>query len=163
MAKANGLWALLERCEPPRLGVATFETAFPPFRDTEAMADYIRETFKWHLRRASRPPRLLPEDYRDLCSSFTLPDAEEAACEFDIPEIIQATFYAMVVSDAMELSAASRDMVGDLKSTLKGLRWITFESWLSVNKHPLLEVQLHRQGHLGGGLGLVSDQEESLR
>ena len=69
---------------------------FPPFRDTEEMVDHIRETFKWHLRRASRPPRPLPEDYWDLCPSFTLPDAEEAARDFDIPEIIQAIFYAMV-------------------------------------------------------------------
>jgi len=34
----------------------------------------------------------------------------------------------MVVNDAMELSVVSRDMVGALKLTLKGLRWTTFES-----------------------------------
>ncbi|KAJ8429284.1 LOW QUALITY PROTEIN: hypothetical protein Cgig2_016322 [Carnegiea gigantea] len=55
---------------------------------TEKMADHVSETFKWHLRRASRPRRLLPEDYRDLCPNFTLPDAKEAARDFNIPEIV---------------------------------------------------------------------------
>jgi len=92
------------------------------------MVDHVRETFKWHLRKASRPPRPLPKDHWDLCLSFTLTDAEEAAHDFDIPEIVQATFYAMVVNDVVELSVVSRDIARALKSTLKGLRWTTFES-----------------------------------
>ncbi|KAJ8433501.1 LOW QUALITY PROTEIN: hypothetical protein Cgig2_018035 [Carnegiea gigantea] len=111
------------------------------------MADHVKETFKWHFRRALRPPRPLPEDYRDLCLGFTLPDAEETACDFNIPEIVQATFYAILVNDAVELFVLSREMVGDLKSTLKGLRWTTFESWMSVNKPALLEEQLCQRTH----------------
>ena len=102
--------------------------AFPPFRDTEEMVYHIRETFKWHLRMASRPPRQLLEVYRDSCSSFTLSDAEEAARYFNIPEIVQATFYVMLLNDILELSVVSRDMAGGLKLTHKGLRWTTFES-----------------------------------
>ena len=105
-----------------------FDMAFPPFHDTEEMADHIRETFKWHLRRASHPPRPLLQDFQDLCPSFTLPDADEAARDFNIPKIIQATFYAMVVNDAVDLSIVSRDIAGDLRSTLRGLRWTSFES-----------------------------------
>jgi len=52
------------------------------------MVDHVRETFKWQLRRASRPRCLLPEDYRDLCPNFTLPDAEEAVRDFNILEIV---------------------------------------------------------------------------
>ncbi|KAJ8424442.1 hypothetical protein Cgig2_003900 [Carnegiea gigantea] len=129
--------------------------AFPPFRDTEEMPDHVRETFKWHLRRASCPPHPLLEDYRDLCPSFTLLDAKEVARDFNIPEIVEATFYTMVVNDVVELSVVSRDVAGDLKSTLKGLRWTTFESWLSVNKRALLEAQ-RRQWVPPGG------QRESL-
>ena len=62
--------------------------AFLPFRDTEERADHVKETFKWHLRRASHPPRPLQKDYRDLCPSFTLLDAEEAARYFNILEIV---------------------------------------------------------------------------
>ncbi|KAJ8430365.1 hypothetical protein Cgig2_007595 [Carnegiea gigantea] len=62
--------------------------AFPPLQDTEEMADHVRENFKWHLRRASRPPHLLPEDYLDLCLSFALPNVVEAARDFELPEMV---------------------------------------------------------------------------
>ena len=73
---------------------------FPSFHGTEEMVDYVRETFKWHLSGVSRPPLPLPENHQDLCPSFTLSEVEEeAAWDFDIPEMTQATFYAMVVND----------------------------------------------------------------
>ncbi|KAJ8439996.1 hypothetical protein Cgig2_022678 [Carnegiea gigantea] len=98
-----------------------------------------------HIRgKVSYPPRPLPKDHWDLCPSFTLTDAKETTCDFDIPEIVQATFYAMVVNNAVELFVVSTDMARALKSTLKGLRWTTFESYLSVNKRALLEAQLLR-------------------
>ncbi|KAJ8438624.1 hypothetical protein Cgig2_017962 [Carnegiea gigantea] len=144
-----------------RDSILPFVMAFPPFHDTVEMANYFRETFKWHLRGASHLLRPLLEYYQDLCPSFTLSDTDEAACDFDIPEIVQATFYAMVVKDAVQLSVLSRDLAGNLKSTLKGLRWTIFKSWLNVNKHALLEVQLGRRVLLGGGLGQANNQEES--
>ena len=93
--------------------------AFPPFCDTKETTDHVRETFKWNLRRASHPPHPLPEDYRGLCPSFTVLDAEEAAHGFNIPKIVQGTFYAMVVNDAVELFVVSRDMAKALNSTFK--------------------------------------------
>ncbi|KAJ8434678.1 hypothetical protein Cgig2_024750 [Carnegiea gigantea] len=87
------------------------------------MTDHIKETFKWHLRGASRPPHPLPEDYWDLCPSFTLSEAAEVAHDFDILEIIYATFYAMVVNDTIELSVRA-----------------------------LLEAHLRQQAHPGGRL-----------
>ncbi|KAJ8420546.1 hypothetical protein Cgig2_002641 [Carnegiea gigantea] len=60
--------------------------------------------------RSSHPHQLIPENYQDLCLSFTLFDAEKAARNFDIPEMIQAIFYAIVVNDAFELGIMSMDM-----------------------------------------------------
>ena len=40
--------------------------------------------------------------------------------------MIQATFYAMVVIDAVELGIVSRDMARALKSALEGLQWFIF-------------------------------------
>jgi len=51
----------------------------PLFRAAQEMVDHITETFKWHLRAASRPPRPLPENYQDFYPDFTLADAEEEA------------------------------------------------------------------------------------
>jgi len=110
--------------------------AFPPFWDTEDMAYHIRETFKWHLRRSLRPPRPLPEDYRDLCPSFTLPDAEEVAHDFNILTMVQATFYSMLLNNVAGLSLVSRDIARCLKATHEGLQWTAFESWLHQQACP---------------------------
>ncbi|KAJ8429913.1 hypothetical protein Cgig2_025343 [Carnegiea gigantea] len=127
-----------EKCSTERNSTLLFIMAFPPFHNIEEMANHVRKTFKWHLRRASRSSRLLIEDYQHLCPTFTVPDAEEAACDFDI-----RYFHAVVINDAVELSVVSRDMVEALKLTLKGLQWTTFKSWLSVKKHDVLKAQLH--------------------
>ncbi|KAJ8428431.1 hypothetical protein Cgig2_003133 [Carnegiea gigantea] len=104
--------------------------------------------------RASRPPRPLPVDYRDLYPSFTLSDAEKAARDFDISEIVQATLYGMVVNDAVELSVVSRDLAGDLKSTLKGV--------LAEHQQTCpYGGQIHQRVFPGGGLRPASNQEEN--
>ncbi|KAJ8421484.1 hypothetical protein Cgig2_014962 [Carnegiea gigantea] len=95
---------------------------------TEEVADNVRETFRWHWRSASHPLRPLPEDYRELCPCFTLSEAEEAAHDFNLPEMVQATFYAMLLNDAMELGIASGFIDVDLKVSLEGLRWTPFKS-----------------------------------
>ncbi|KAJ8432990.1 hypothetical protein Cgig2_029440 [Carnegiea gigantea] len=51
----------------------------------------------------------------------------------------------MLINDIVELFIVSREIARDLKLTLKGLQWTTFESWLSVNKPTLLEALSH--GH----------------
>ncbi|KAJ8430132.1 hypothetical protein Cgig2_011076 [Carnegiea gigantea] len=99
----------------------TLTMAFTPLQDTEEMADHVRETFQWHWRSALRPLRTLLEDYRELCPCFTLSEAEEAARDFNLPEMIQVTFYAMLLNDAVELGIASELMAADLKASLKGL------------------------------------------
>ncbi|KAJ8425510.1 hypothetical protein Cgig2_024221 [Carnegiea gigantea] len=152
-----------DKCSRERNSALLFIMAFPPCRDTEEMADHIKETFKWHLRRALRSPRLLPKDYQDLCPSFTLLTRrrQHATSTFLKSSRPLSTFYAMVINDAMELSVVSKDIVGALKLTLKGLRWNYFESWLSVNKHALLGAQLRRQANWGVGLNPASSQEEN--
>ncbi|KAJ8426958.1 hypothetical protein Cgig2_027682 [Carnegiea gigantea] len=92
-----------------------------------------------------------PEDYQDLCPSFTVLDTEEAVCNFNIPEIVQATFYVMLPHDAVGPSLMSKDVARGLKVTLEGLRWTTFESWLNVSKRALLEVQLRQRIPPEGG------------
>ncbi|KAJ8419411.1 hypothetical protein Cgig2_025508 [Carnegiea gigantea] len=109
------------------------EVAFPPLPlpyDYEELCldfvlaeaeEYARDyEFPSHPMWASLPPRPLLKDYRDLCLNFTLSDAGQVACDFGIPEIVQATFYTMLLNDAVELSM------------------------LSVNKRALLEAQHHQ-------------------
>ncbi|KAJ8432368.1 hypothetical protein Cgig2_021902 [Carnegiea gigantea] len=71
------------------------------------MAHYVKGTFTWRWRSASRPCRPLPEDFNVLCPCFSLAEAEAeaVAAELELPEIVQATFYAMLLNDKLELGA----------------------------------------------------------
>ncbi|KAJ8432678.1 hypothetical protein Cgig2_034004 [Carnegiea gigantea] len=89
--------------------------------------EFPKETINWHLRSATRPPQPLPDSYHDWCPYFILPDAEEAARDFRIAELVQATFYVMVFNEALELGVLSRGMAAVLKSALMGQRWFIFE------------------------------------
>ncbi|KAJ8441270.1 hypothetical protein Cgig2_013685 [Carnegiea gigantea] len=137
-----------------------FVVVFLDFLSTEKMVLHVLETLNWHRRRIACPPRPLPDDYQDLCPNFALSDAEEAACDFRIPGMVQAIFYTMVVNDAWELDVLSKDLAEDLKSTLVGLRWCTFEAWLQHNKNSLLQAHL---GPVSPGVraGPVNGHEES--
>ncbi|KAJ8438991.1 LOW QUALITY PROTEIN: hypothetical protein Cgig2_012987 [Carnegiea gigantea] len=74
----------------------------------------------FHWRSASRPSRLLPEDYQELCPHFTLSEVEEAARDFDLSEMVQATFYAMLLNDVVELGIARGFIATYLKASLEG-------------------------------------------
>ncbi|KAJ8444094.1 hypothetical protein Cgig2_025095 [Carnegiea gigantea] len=70
----------------------------------------------------------LPEDYHVLCPHFSLPEAEGAATDFELPEMMQATFYAMLLNEAVELGVVHGFMVEGLRLALVGLRWSSFEA-----------------------------------
>jgi len=76
---------------------------FPLTNSTREMANYVREAFTWSGRSASRSPRPLPEDFNVLCPCFSLAEAEVAAAKSGLPDIVQATFYAMLLNDMLEL------------------------------------------------------------
>ncbi|KAJ8433817.1 hypothetical protein Cgig2_017887 [Carnegiea gigantea] len=51
--------------------------------------------------------------------SYVLSKAEEAACNFELPEMVQATFYAMLLNDVVELDIVSGFIAADLKASLE--------------------------------------------
>ncbi|KAJ8446284.1 hypothetical protein Cgig2_005815 [Carnegiea gigantea] len=116
-----------------------------------------------NLRRAARPPRPLPKDYRHLCLYFLLEDAKDDTRDFQIPELVQAIFYAMVVNEALELHILSRGSTKGLKSAFTGLRWSTFESRLKANRSTLIAARRPWPSDAGMGPLLASGQEESSR
>ncbi|KAJ8433988.1 hypothetical protein Cgig2_012681 [Carnegiea gigantea] len=103
---------------------------------------------RWLIMRASRPPRPLPEDFHTICPRFSLPKAEGAAADFELPKMVQATFYAILLNEAVELGVVRGFMAEGLKSALVGLRWSSFEVWMSCVDHELREVQLRWQAIL---------------
>ena len=83
---------------------------------------------------------------------FSLLEVERAMLDFELPKIVQVTFYAMLLNNVVELGIVSGFLVDDLKATLEGLRWTFFEAWLSRTKGG-------RQisGRLGGELRIDRD------
>jgi len=124
-----------------QLGVLTM--AFPLFRNTKEMDAPVQSTFRWHWRSASCPPCPIPEDYRELYPCFTQSKAKEVARDFEHPEMVQATFYAMLLNGNVELGIMSGFVATNLKASIEGLRWSLFESWMHVNRRDLLEAKLH--------------------
>ncbi|KAJ8425255.1 hypothetical protein Cgig2_015862 [Carnegiea gigantea] len=82
---------------------------FPNFTGTEQAAEYVWDTLRWPLRESSALcPNPLPKDYHGLCLGFDLGVATQYAHNFNIPEMVQAIFYAMVLNDAVELGLSCR-------------------------------------------------------
>ncbi|KAJ8427295.1 hypothetical protein Cgig2_002207 [Carnegiea gigantea] len=123
--------------------VYTVSVAFPPVRNTREMANHVRETFIWCWRRASGSPRPLPEDFNVLCPCFSLAEAEAAAAEFELPEIVQATFYAMLLNEMFELVVAHEYRAKRMKSSLVALRWSTFGVWMHIMDEVIWGAQLY--------------------
>ncbi|KAJ8420396.1 LOW QUALITY PROTEIN: hypothetical protein Cgig2_013883 [Carnegiea gigantea] len=119
--------------------VCTVSMAFPPIRSMREMANYG----DLHLALDSRPPRLLPEDFNMLCPCFSL--AEAAAAELELPEIVQATFYAMLLNEMFELGVVHEYTAERMKSLLVGLRWLTFKVWMRIMDEVIRRAQFHHQ------------------
>ncbi|KAJ8439296.1 hypothetical protein Cgig2_018073 [Carnegiea gigantea] len=136
--------------------------ALLPVNTTEEMALHILETFNWCLRRATRPRRPLLEDYHDLCLYFMLADAGKAACNFHIPDLAQAIFYAAVVNKALELGVFKGNLAEDLRSPLVGIRRFIVEAWPQVNRKDILVACRPRSAALREGLLRTNSQEESI-
>ena len=102
---------------------------FPNCLSTEQADDYIRETFKWHLRGARHPFCPLPDNYFYLCPYFDLDMAKESTRDFCIAEMTYVVFYAMVVNDAFELGVVNRELAKHLKSSLECIWWYMCEAW----------------------------------
>ncbi|KAJ8442957.1 hypothetical protein Cgig2_019530 [Carnegiea gigantea] len=141
--------------------LSPFIMAFAPLYDTREMADYVRESFIWRWRRATHPPHPLPEDYRVLRPHFSLPKAERAVADFELLEMVQATFYAMLLNEAIELGVMRGFMADCLKSLLVGLRWTCFEVWMSCTDHELRGAQLRQRIITVEVRGPLDAQEES--
>ena len=45
----------------------------------------------------------LPEDFHALCPCFSLPGSDIAVADFQLLEMVQATFYAMLLKEAFKL------------------------------------------------------------
>jgi len=78
---------------------------FLNFTSTEMAAEYVQDTFRWPLRECSA--LRLPEVHHGLYSGFDLGVATPFVHNSNIPDMVQAFFYAMVLNNVAELGLAS--------------------------------------------------------
>ncbi|KAJ8439962.1 hypothetical protein Cgig2_013589 [Carnegiea gigantea] len=90
------------------VSVTPQEMGFIGTNFTNDMAYHVRDTFYWVRRGSMWPPSPLPEDYDDLCPNFDPYEVEKITWEAQIPELMQATFYAMVLGVAFDCGVVSR-------------------------------------------------------
>jgi len=77
--------------------------AFPHSLDTKAMSKFVVRRFQWGRRGKAFPPSPFPKDFRSLCPDFDLATAEQAAAQYELPELPQVIFYAMLLNEAEKL------------------------------------------------------------
>ncbi|KAJ8438645.1 hypothetical protein Cgig2_016391 [Carnegiea gigantea] len=84
---------------------------FPRSLKTDEMALYVLKNFEWYRKEVAFPPLLLPSDYEDLYPDFDLAVAEEIARDFDVPEIPQVVFLAMLLNNTVKLGILCRSNI----------------------------------------------------
>ena len=75
----------------------------PRSLDTKAMAEYVTRHFAWDRCGVAFPPSPLPKDFQTLCPGFELAVAKEAAEYYELLELPQVVFDAMLQNNAERL------------------------------------------------------------
>ncbi|KAJ8426754.1 hypothetical protein Cgig2_029423 [Carnegiea gigantea] len=112
----------------------------------------MEERFASALPLSRRIPCLMP--------TFSLSEAEGAAAEFELFEIVQATFYATLLNEAIKPGVAHDLTAESMKSSLVGLRRSTFKVWMGYIDHVLRAAQLQRPTYEVEIRGSLDGQEE---
>ncbi|KAJ8432913.1 hypothetical protein Cgig2_004587 [Carnegiea gigantea] len=136
--------------------------AFPRSLDTKAMSEFVLRRFRWDRRGKVFPPSPFPKDFRSLCLDFDLATAEQAAAQYELPELPQVIFYAMILNEAEKLGVLHGLRLRSLEVTLTELRRGAFESWIWLFGDRVYEARFHPKGNLGKGTRAGGEGESSM-
>jgi len=90
--------------------------AFPRSLSTKEIAEYVVRHFTWDRRGAAFPLSPLLKDFQALCLSYELAIAEEAAEDYELPELLQVIFYAKLLTKVERLGVLHRRALRTLES-----------------------------------------------
>ncbi|KAJ8428641.1 hypothetical protein Cgig2_017140 [Carnegiea gigantea] len=114
------------------------------------MAEYVVRHFAWDQRGAAFPPSPLPKDFQALYPSYELAVAKEAAEDYELPELPQVIFYAMLLNEAKRLGVLHGRAPRTLESALTELHWSTFESGCGSTFYVMLLNEVVELGAVHG-------------
>ncbi|KAJ8435870.1 hypothetical protein Cgig2_028578 [Carnegiea gigantea] len=140
----------------PRIGALPFITsigphrglltmAFPRSRSTSEMVQYVIRNFKWDRREVAFLPLPLPNDFQAMCQSYDLAITEGATRCFELPELPQVIFYAILLSEAERLGVLHWWTLHVTESVLTQLHWSTFESWVYLKGDWILKARFREE------------------
>ncbi|KAJ8449202.1 hypothetical protein Cgig2_027204 [Carnegiea gigantea] len=135
--------------------------AFSCFLGTKAIGEYVTRHFAWDRRGVAFPPLPLLKDFQALCPSFELAVAEEAAEYYELPELPQVIFYAMLLNEAERLGVLQGRALRSLESARIELRWSTFESWVWLYGDRIFEARFCPKVGSGESSGTSRHEEGS--
>ncbi|KAJ8419706.1 hypothetical protein Cgig2_012093 [Carnegiea gigantea] len=138
----NGREESLGSTDPPPPSKKKENDPFFKLHQYRAGGENVRDTFCWPLRESSALwPNPLLEDYHGLYPGFNLGVATQHAHNSNIPEMVQAIFYAMVLNDVVDLGLVSRLSMDCIIWVLQKLDWAPIESSLGDIDYRLRRAQ----------------------
>jgi len=87
------------------------------------------------------PPSPFPKDFHAICLSFELSVVEEATYYYELSELPQVIFYAILLNEAERFGVLQARALRSLESALIELRWSTFESWVWLYGDRIFEAR----------------------
>ena len=75
------------------------------------MVQYVIRNFEWDRREVAFPLSSLPNDFQALCQSYHLVITEGDTRWFELPQLSQVIFFAMLLSEAERLGVLLRQTV----------------------------------------------------
>ncbi|KAJ8442696.1 LOW QUALITY PROTEIN: hypothetical protein Cgig2_001789 [Carnegiea gigantea] len=132
--------------------------AFSRSLNTKEMAEYIIRNFQWDRRGIALPSSPLPRDFQALCPSYELAVVEEAAERFELPELHQVIFYAMLLNEADRLGVLHGRALRTLESNRALLEWLRVV-WLYGDR--IFEARFWIKVEPEGSSGAGKQEEDS--
>ena len=120
--------------------------AFPHSFRTKEVVEYVVCHFAWDQHKAAFPPSFLPKVFQALCPSYELTVVEEAAQDYELPELPHVISYVMLLNEAKRLGVLHGRALRTLKLALSELCGSTFESWVWLYGDRIFEAWLQIKG-----------------
>ncbi|KAJ8437090.1 hypothetical protein Cgig2_016444 [Carnegiea gigantea] len=127
------------------------------------MSEFVIRRFSWDRRGKAFPPSPPPKDFRSLCPDFDLAMDEQTAAHYELLELPQATFYAMLLNEAEKLGVLHGPRLWSPEVALTELHWGAFESWIWLFGDRVYEAQFHPKSGWGEAARAGRWGESSMR
>ncbi|KAJ8442135.1 hypothetical protein Cgig2_011325 [Carnegiea gigantea] len=112
----------------------------------------VKKASVWDRRGEAFPPLPFPKDFQSLCPNSDLATAKQAAAYYELSELPQAIFYAMLLNEAEELGVLHGPRLRSLEVALTELCWGAFESWIWLFGDRVYEARFRPKSRSGEGV-----------